>query len=161
MKTIVKYIIFNFKNVVNNDYKNQTTFISSKLKDVELKQKDKRLIENVLKIVFFENEYVLSLNIRSISLSDRKIIKLFKKSLMNVFNTLTSSFRIVQFIFSKFVQFVVCFFNLSSQSVSKIIKKQIKEILYEELKSFFAKKKILLSRKIAVDDRFQIIIETF
>ena len=37
VKAIVKYIVFNFKNAVNNDYKNRTTFISSKLKDVKLK----------------------------------------------------------------------------------------------------------------------------
>ena len=114
MKTIIKYIVFDFKNVVSNDYKNRITFISSKLKNVELKQKDKRLIENVSKIVSFENEYVLSLNIRSISLFDRKITALFKKSLMNAFNTFTSTFRIARFIFSKFVQSVVRFFNLSS-----------------------------------------------
>ena len=95
MKTTVEYIIFNFKNVVNNDYKNRITFISSKLKDVKFKRKDERLIENVSKITFFENEYMLSSNIRSISLFDKEIITLFKKSLINVFNTLTSSFQIV------------------------------------------------------------------
>ena len=92
MKIIVKYIVFDFKNVVSNDYKNRTTFISSKLKNVELKQKDEQLIKNVLKIVFFKNEYVLSLSIRSISLLDRKITTSFKKSLMNAFNTFTSFF---------------------------------------------------------------------
>ena len=123
MKTIAEYIVFNFKNVVNNNYKNRTTFILSKLKNVEFKRKDERLIENVSKIVFFENEYVSSLNICSILLFDRKIIILFKKSLMNVFNTFTPFFRIVQFIFSRFIQFVIYFFNLSSQSVLKIIEK--------------------------------------
>ena len=103
MKTIVEYIIFDFKNVVNNDYKNRTTFISSKLKNVEFKQKNEQLIEKTLKIVFFENEYVLSLNIRSILLFDRKITTSFKKLLMNAFNTLTLFFRIAQFILSKFV----------------------------------------------------------
>ena len=93
VKTIVEYIIFDFKNAVSNDYKNRTTFISSKLKDVELKQKNEQLIENVSKIVFFENEYVSNLNIRSISLFDKKITASFRKSLMNVFNTFTSSFR--------------------------------------------------------------------
>ena len=53
MKTIVKYIVFNFKNIVSNDYKDRTTFILLKLKDVEFKRKDERLIENVLKIIFF------------------------------------------------------------------------------------------------------------
>ena len=91
MKTIVEYIVFDFKNVVNNDYKNQTTFILSKLKDVELKRKNERLIENVSKITFFKNEYVSNLNIRLISLSDKKIITSFRKLLMNVFNTFTSS----------------------------------------------------------------------
>ena len=103
MKAIVEYIVFDFKNAVNNDYKNRTTFISSKLKNVEFKQKNERLIENVSKIVFFESEYVLNLNIRSISLFNRKITASFKKSLMNVFNMFTSSFRIAQFILSKFV----------------------------------------------------------
>ena len=37
MKIIVKYTVFDFKNVVNNDYKNRTTFISSKLKNIEFK----------------------------------------------------------------------------------------------------------------------------
>ena len=119
VKTIVEYIVFNFKNVVSNDYKNRITFISSKLKNVELKRKDERLIENVLKIVFFENKYVSSLNIRSILLFDKKITTLFKKSLMNAFNTFTLFFQIVRFIFSKFIQFVVYFLNLSSQSVLK------------------------------------------
>ena len=123
MKTTVEYIIFDFKNVVSNDYKNRTTFISSKLKDVELKRKDERLIENVSKIAFFKNEYVLSLSIRSTSLSDKKITTSLKKSLMNVFSMFMSSFRIARFIFLKFVQFVVRFFNLSSQSTSKIIEK--------------------------------------
>ena len=103
MKTIIEYIIFDFKNVVNNDYKNRTTFISSKLKEIEFKRKGERLIKKTLKIIFFESEYVLSLNIRSILLLDKKIITSFKKLLMNVFNTLTSSFRIAQFIFSKFI----------------------------------------------------------
>ena len=153
MKAIIEYIIFNFKNVVNNDYKNRTTFISSKLKNVEFKRKDERLIKNVLKIVFFKNEYVLSLSIRSISLFDKKIITLFKELLMNAFNTFTSSFRIVRFILSRFVQFVIHFFNLSSQLILKIIEKQTEEVLHEELKSLFTKEKILLSRKIIVDDR--------
>ena len=121
MKATVEYIVFNFKNVVSNDYKNRTTFISSKLKDVKFKRKDERLIENVLKIVFSENEYVSNFNIRSILLFNRKIKILFKESLINIFNTFTSSFQIVRFIFLKFVQFVVRFFNLSSQSVLKII----------------------------------------
>ena len=103
MKTIVEYIVFDFKNVVNNDYKNRITFISSKLKDVELKRKNDQLIQNVSKIVFFENEYVSNLNIRSISLFDKKIIASLRKSLMNVFNTFTSPFRIVRFILLKFV----------------------------------------------------------
>ena len=161
MKIIVEYIVFDFKNAVNNDYKNRTIFISLKLKNVEFKWKDERLIENVLKIVFFKNEYVSSLSICLISLSDKEITTSFKKSLMNAFNTFTSSFWIVRFIFSKFVQFVVRFFNLSSQSVLKIIEKQIKKILHEKLRSLFAKKKILSSRKIVVDDRSQIIVETF
>ena len=160
VKTIVEYIIFDFKNVVSNDYKNQTTFISSKLKNVEFRRKDERLIKNVSKIVFFKNKYVLSLNICSISLSDKKITASFRKSLMNVFNTLTSFSRIARFILSKFVQFVVRFLNLSSQSISKIIEKQVEKVLHEELKSFLAKKKILSSRKIVVDNRFQIIEET-
>ena len=103
MKAIVKYIIFDFKNVVNNDYKNRTIFISLKLKNVEFKRKDERLIKNVLKIIFSENEYVLSLSIRSTLLFNKKITTSLKKSLMNVFNTFTSFFRIVRFIFSKFV----------------------------------------------------------
>ena len=37
MKTIVEYVIFDFKNAVNNNYKNRTTFISSKLKNIEFK----------------------------------------------------------------------------------------------------------------------------
>ena len=53
IKIIIEYIVFDFKNVINNDYKNRTTFISSKLKNVEFKWKDERLIENVSKIVFF------------------------------------------------------------------------------------------------------------
>ena len=89
---IIKYIVFDFKNVVNNNYKNRTIFISSKLKDVKFKRKDEQLIENVLKLVFFKNEYVSSLNIYSISLFNKKIITSFKKSLMNVFNTFTSPF---------------------------------------------------------------------
>ena len=123
MKTIVEYIIFNFKNVVNNNYKNRTTFISLKLKNVEFKQKNERLIENISKIVFFKDEYVSNLNIRSISLFDKKITTSFKKSLMNVFNIFTSFSRIARFILLKFVQFVIHFFNLSSQSILKTIKK--------------------------------------
>ena len=92
VKATVEYIVFDFKNVVSNDYKNRITFISSKLKDVELKRKDERLIENVSEIVFSENEYVSSLSICSISLSDRKIITSLRKSLMNAFSTLTSFF---------------------------------------------------------------------
>ena len=124
-----------------------------KLKNVEFKQKKKRLIKNVSKIVFFKNKYVLSLNIRSISLFNKKITASLKKSLMNVFNTFMSFFRIARFIFLKFVQFVVRFFNLLSQLILKIIKKQTKKILHEKLKSLFAKEKILSSRKIVVDDR--------
>ena len=124
------------------------------MKNVELKRKNERLIENVLKIVFSENEYVSNSSICSTSLFDRKITTSFKKLLMNVFNTFTSSFRIARFIFSKFVQFVVRFFNLSSQSILKIIEKQAKKVLYKKLKLFFAEEKILLSRKTAVDDRF-------
>ena len=161
VKTIIEYIIFNFKNVVSNDYKNRTTFISSKLKNVEFKRKDERLIENVSKIIFFKNEYVSSLSIRLTSLFNKEISTLFKKLLMNVFNTFTSSFRIARFIFSKFVQFVVRFFNLSSQSISKIIEKQTKEVLHEKLKSLFIKEKILSSRKTVVDDCFRIIEKTF
>ena len=157
MKTIVKYIVFDFKNAVNNNYKNRTTFISSKLKNVKFKQKNERLIENVSEIVFFENEYVLNLSIYSISLFDKKIITSFKKSLMNVFNMFTSSSQIVRFILLRFVQSVVRFFNLSSQSVLKIIKKQTEKILHKELKSFLAKEKILSSRKTVADDRFRII----
>ena len=123
MKTIVEYIVFDFKNAVSNDYKNRTTFILLKLKNVEFKQKNKRLIENLSKIAFFKNKYVLNLNICSISLFDKKITTSFKKSLMNVFNTFTPSFRIARFIFLKFIQFVVRFFNLSSQSILKIIEK--------------------------------------
>ena len=92
MRTIVEYIVFDFKNFVNNNYKNRTTFISSKLKNVKLKRKDERLIKNVLKIVSFKNEYMSSLSIRSISLFNKKIIISLRKSLMNVFNTFTSSF---------------------------------------------------------------------
>ena len=95
VKTIIEYIIFDFKNVINNNYKNRTTFTLLKLKNVKLKRKNERLIENVSKIVFFENEYVLSSSIRSISLFNKKITTSFKKSLMNVFNTFTSFSRIV------------------------------------------------------------------
>ena len=100
---------------------------------------------------------MLNLNIRSISLLDKEITTSLKKSLINVFNTFTPLFRIARFIFSKFVQSVVRFFNLSSQSASKIIEKQTEKILHEKLKSFFAKEKILSSRKIVIDDRFRII----
>ena len=123
VRTIIKYIIFDFKNVVNNNYKNRTTFILLKLKNVEFKRKEERLIKNVSKIVFFENKYILNLSIHLISLSDRKIITSFKKSLINVFNTFMLFSRIIWFIFSKFVQFIVRFFNLSSQSISKITEK--------------------------------------
>ena len=92
VKTIIKYIVFDFKNVVSNNYKNQIIFISLKLKNIELKQKDERLIENVSKIVFSKNEYMLSLNIRSILLFNKEIITSFKKLLMNAFNTFTLSF---------------------------------------------------------------------
>ena len=159
MKAIVEYIVFDFKNAVNNDYKNQTTFISSKLKNVELKRKDEQLIKNVLKIVFFENEYVSNLSIRSIPLSDRKITASFKESLMNAFNTFTPPSRIARFILLKSAQFAVRFFNLSSQSVSKITEKQTKKALHKKLKSFLAKEKILSSRKTAVDDYSRIIEE--
>ena len=37
VKAIVEYIVFDFKNAVNNDYKNRITFISLKLKNVEFK----------------------------------------------------------------------------------------------------------------------------
>ena len=74
-----------------------------KLKDVEFKQKDERLIENVSDFIFSENKYMSSLNIRSILLFDRKITTLFKKSLMNVFNMFTSLFQITRFIFLKFI----------------------------------------------------------
>ena len=161
MKAIIKYIVFDFKNVVNNDYKNRTTFISLKLRNVELKRKDKRLIENVLKIVFSKSEYISNLNICSTLLFDKKIITSLRKSLMNVFNIFTSFPRIARFILLGFVQSVICFLNLSSQFVSKIIEKQIKKVLHEKLKSFLAKKKILLSRKIVVDDQSRIIVKTF
>ena len=133
----------------------------SKLKDVEFKQKSERLIENVSKIIFFEDEYVLNLNICSTLLFDKKITTSLKKSLTNVFNMLTSPFRTARFILLKFIQFVIHFFNLSSQLISKIIEKQVKEILHKKLKLFFAKKKILSLRKTAIDDRPQIIKETF
>ena len=161
VRTTAEYIVSDFKNAANNDYKNRTTFISSKLKDVELKRKNERLIEDVSKIVFSEDGYVSSLSIRSISLLNKKITTSLKKSLMNVFNTLTPSSRIARFIFSKFVQSAVRFSNLSSQSISKIIEKQAEEILHEELKSFLAKEKILSSRKTAADDRPRIIEKTF
>ena len=153
VKTIIEYIISDFKNAVSNDYKNRTTSTSSKLKNVELKRKDERLIENVSKIALSESEYVSSSSIRSISLSDKKITASLKKSLMNILNTLTSPFRTARSIFSKFVQFVVRFSNLSPQSTSKIIEKQTEKVLHEELKSPFAKEKILSSRKTVVDDR--------
>ena len=123
MKTIVEYIVFDFKNVVNNNYKNRTTFILSKLKNVEFKRKSEQLIENVSKIVFSENEYISNLSIHSISLFNKKITTSFKKSLMNIFNMLTSSFRIARSISSKFIQFIIHFFNLSSQSILKTIEK--------------------------------------
>ena len=123
MKIIVEYIVFDFKNVVNNDYKNRTTSISSKLKNVEFKRKNERLIENVSKIISFKSEYVSNLSIRSISLFNRKITTSFKKSLTNAFNTFTLLFRIARFIFLRFAQFVVRFLNLSSQFVLKIIEK--------------------------------------
>ena len=37
VKIIVEYIVFDFKNAVSNDYKDRTTFILSKLKNVRLK----------------------------------------------------------------------------------------------------------------------------
>ena len=119
MKTIAEYIVFDFKNIVNNDYKNRTTFILSKLKNVKLKQKNKRLIKNISKIIFIENKYVLNLNIYLTLLFDKKIITSFKKSLMNIFNTFMLFSQIVQFtlflqrhsftLFSKFY-FVYCLF---------------------------------------------------
>ena len=54
MKTIVEYIVFDFKNVVSNDYKNRITFIIIKLKNVEHRQENQRLIEKISKIIFLK-----------------------------------------------------------------------------------------------------------
>ena len=57
-------------------------------------------------------------------------------------------------LFFKIYSICYFFFNLSSQFISKIIERQAEKVLHKKLKSFFAKEKILLSRKIIVNDCF-------
>ena len=160
VRTTAEYIVFDFKNVVNNDYKDRTTFISSKLKKVGLKRKNERLIEEILKIALFEDKYVLSSSIRSTPLPDKEITTSLRKSLMNAFSTLTPPSQTTRSIPSRSVQSAVRFFNLPSQPASKTTEEQTEKALHEELKSPLAEEKILPSRKTAADDRPRIIEET-
>ena len=131
------------------------------------------MIKNILNFASTVTDYVLNFNIRTISLLDfKKITASLKESLMNDFNTFTFFLRFVRFallflnlsrqtstFFSRFARFVVLFFNLSRLSASEIIKKQMKKILREALKSFIAEKDILSMQKIIVDDHSKAIIE--
>ena len=133
------------------------------------------MIKNILNFVSTVTDYVLSFNIRSISLFDfKEITASFRELLMNAFNTFTFLSRFARFallfsnlsrqtstFFSRFARFVVILFNLSRLFTLKIIKKQAKETLHETLKFFIAEKNILSMRKIIVDDRLKTIFETF
>ena len=108
VKTIANYIFIDFENVFNKNYQNQILFTSAALKNVNFKQRNQQLIKNISNFASTVTDYVLSFNIRLISLLDfKKITASLKKSLMNAFNTFTS--------FSRFVQFALLFLNLFRQ----------------------------------------------
>ena len=108
VKTIANYILINFKNVFSKNYQNQILSISAALKNVDLRQKNQQLIKNISNFASTIIDYVLSFNIRSISLFNfKEVIASFRKSLINDFNTFT--------FFSRFARFVLLFSNLSRQ----------------------------------------------
>ena len=137
MKTIANYTFIDFKNVFSKNYQNQILFISVALKNVDFRQENQRLIKNILSFVSTVADYVLSFNIKLISLLDfKKITASFKESLMNVFNTFTffsrfarsvllfsNLFRQTSTSFSQFARSVAFFFNLSRLFASEIIEK--------------------------------------
>ena len=105
VKTIANYIFIDFKNVFSKNYQNQIFFIFAALKNVDLKQENQRLIENILNFVSTVVDYVLNFNIKSISLLDfKEVTASLRKSLINIFNTFTS--------LSRFARFVLLFLNL-------------------------------------------------
>ena len=105
VKTIANYTFIDFKNVFNKNYQNLIFSIAAALKNVNLKQKNQRLIKDILNFVSTVINYVLSFNLRLISLFElKKVIASCKKSLMNAFNTFT--------FFSRFAQFALLFLNL-------------------------------------------------
>ena len=109
MKIIANYIFIDFKNVFSKNYQNQIFFISAALKNVDLRQKNQQLIENISNFASTIIDYVSSFNIKSTSLFNfKKVTASFKKSLMNAFNMFTSS--------SRFARFALLFLNLSRQT---------------------------------------------
>ena len=103
VKTIANYTFIDFRNVFSKNYQNQILFISVALKNVDLRQKNQRLIENISNFASTVTDYVSSFNIRSISLLDfKKVTASLRKSLMNAFNTFT--------FFSRFARFALLFF---------------------------------------------------
>ena len=109
VKTIANYTFIDFKNVFSKNYQNQILFISVALKNVNLRQKNQRLIKNISNFASTVTDYVLSFNIKSTSLLNfKKVTTSLRKSLMNAFNTFTS--------FSRFARFTLLFSNLSRQT---------------------------------------------
>ena len=142
MKTIANYIFIDFKNVFNKNYQNQIFFIFAALKNVDFKQKDQRLIKDISNFVLTITDYVLSFNIKLISLFNfKKVTASFKKSLMNAFNTFT--------FFSRFAQFALLFSNLSRQtstSFSRFVRSVAFFLIYRDYlyqKSLKSKRKKL------------------
>ena len=137
MKTIANYIFIDFKNVFNKNYQNQIFSISVVLKNVNLRQENQRLIKDISNFASTVIDYVLSFNIKSISLLDfKEVTASFRKLLMNAFNTFTFLSRFVRFallfsnlfrqtstFFLRFVRSVANFFNLSRLFASEITEK--------------------------------------
>ena len=65
MRETADYILFDFWNVADEDYKNLTVPTSANLRKVDLRRKDQRLIEDISDIVPSEGGYVSSSSISS------------------------------------------------------------------------------------------------
>ena len=117
IQAIVKYILFNFKNVVNEDFKNFIIFIFAELIIINFKRKNLRLIKNNQEIVLFEKNYIINLNIISILILIFKIIISSREFLMNSFNILIFKLCIFEFLYN-----VLIFFNFKKRTVNVIIK---------------------------------------
>ena len=160
VRATAEYTVSDFKNAASNDYKDRTTPTSSELRDVGLKRKGERLIEDVSEIAPSGGGYVSSPSIRSTPLPGRGTTASPREPLMDAPSTPTPPSRTARSIPSRSVQSAVRFPNLPPQPASKTTEEQAEEALHEELGSPLAEEEILPSRKAAADDRPRVVEET-